>query len=83
MNKTYETKESLTKATDDAITKFMVELADSPKSRANAMNNAIGFYQGYCQAMLWNFDIAMFNKWYILACDESKTRLTKWVKIKV
>lgn len=83
MNRTYETKESLTKETNDVITKVMVELADSPKSRASAINKVIGFYEGYCQAMLWDFDIAMVDKWYILACDESKTPLTKWVKIKV
>jgi hypothetical protein len=71
MTNPFDTKSNFTFHVQSLIDKCMVELCDSPKSRSIQINRNIGYYDGYCDAMGWDSNLADILKWSDLAHDET------------
>lgn len=59
----FKTQDELFNEVNRVINKMRKDLFDSPRSRCNQILNQIGFYQGYCSAMDWEYDFDMIQKW--------------------
>ena len=65
-----ETVSQFTVRVDNLINMLRGNLKDSPKSLNYHIINNIGFYQGFCAAKCWDWDMSAILKWEALITDE-------------